>query len=228
MVRDWRRFGNRVLSAWEPAWRFRCSYGFGGGVRIVFIVWEILCCCCGLSLAQTDPAGTVTSSANMAGMPLAIPQSGSNGIGPVGIPLGSTGFPIRGESPVMLSLSRTLTAGNLPAGPSGIPLGATELSNSGSAQVPQIGSAANSSNAMGSRIAASASAGTLPARLFDGRGGNLSNSNSPGSGACTSSGFRASQRSALTQGRSGIGLGAIELSNNGLAGFIAVPTAPGQ
>jgi len=193
-------------------------------MRLVFIVWGALCCAYGLSFAQTDPAGTVTSPANTGGMF----QPVSRGTGPAGIPLGSTGLQMRGESPVMFALRSTLTAGSGPAGQCGIPLGSTELSNPGLTQVPAMASTANCAKLAGTGIAASAAAGTLPPRLFEGPARRLSNSNSSGSNGCATTGFNIFQRGVITQGKSGIGLGTTELTDNGLAGFIAAPTAQGQ
>ena len=194
-------------------------------MRLLFIFWGALCCANGPSFAQTDPAGTVTSPPSAGGMTVGILQPGSKGIGPAGIPLGSTGLQIRGESPVLLSFGGMFATGNVPAGQSGIYLGSRELSNPGLTRVPPTASTANCAKLAGSGIAASAAAGTLPPRLFDGPARKLSNSNSSG---CTRTGFNTFQRGVLTQGKSGIGLGAIELTDNGLAGFIAAPTAQGQ
>jgi hypothetical protein len=190
----------------------------------------------------------LSCQAGWAQAPEAMPSAASSNAltqapGPGGIPLGSTELPTPGESPVILRLGGTLITGRGPAGTSGIALGSTELRNPGLSVAPQMANANDCTNLRGSRIAASTAAGTLPPRLFDGRGGMASQSmetlQSSGKGlisssGCMSYGLGSTQQGIVTPqisrqaaGRAGILGGATELTNGGLSGSIAAtPVSP--
>jgi hypothetical protein len=188
------------------------------------------------ALGQTAgglPASGITS----AGVSPAI-QPDVPDVAPAGIPLGSTELQTHGESPAIIRPGITPLTGTGAPGPSGIPLASTQLTNPGLNPSRRLatpsGCSASASMASPSRA--------LPARLFDGNApqglvygaaGHL-----PGSGmsvsraaslyaGCASLPFQTGavmQQGAPRQGRIGIGMGASELTNNGLSGIIsAVP-----
>jgi hypothetical protein len=167
-------------------------------------------------------------------------QPGVTGVAPAGIPLGSTELQTHGESPAIIRPGITPLTGTGTAGSSGIPLGSTQLTNPGLSPsrrlVTPSGCSASASYGSPSRA--------LPARLFDGNApqglvygtqGQL-----PGSGMATSRAASlyagcaslplqtgiVTQQSSVMLGRTDIGIGATELTNNGLSGIIAA--VPGQ
>jgi hypothetical protein len=159
-------------------------------------------------------------------------------VAPAGIPLGSTELQTHGESPAIIRPGFTPLTGTGATGPSGIPLGSTQLTNPGLSPSRRLvtPSGCSASASMGSPSRA------LPARLFDGNApqglvygapGQL-----PGSGmsvsraaslyaGCSSLPLQTGtvmQQGAPMQGRTGIGMGASELTNNGLSGIVsAIP-----
>jgi hypothetical protein len=176
--------------------------------------------------AQTNALNGLLASGNaFTGLSSAATQPGLRGVGPVGIPLGSTQLETPGESPVIVPLGGTLVTGRGHAGASGIPLASTELINQGLSTRPRASDASSCTS-----VAPSSPSGTLPTRLFDGKGGLGTQGLAAGFSVsnCTSSALSAAQRGiAQTQiasgasGKAGIPLGASEITNNGLGGFAA-------
>jgi hypothetical protein len=177
------------------------------------------------AVAQTAPLNGLSGSGSA--FPGALPamQPGRSA-GRVGIPLGSTGLSMPGESPLILDLGATpVTGKSAPLGASGIPLGSTELSrNAGLSPSPRL----VTPNGCTAIAWTGGSGGRLPQRLFD---GNAGQSWSPGIGAanaCANTGLAVARQGAVTQGaaqgRAGLGLGATELTNGGLSGIVSNPS----
>ncbi len=140
------------------------------------------------------------------------------GVRAAGITLGSTELQTPGESPVILPLGGTLSTGTSPRGQAGIPLASIQLSNPGVSPplrfaTPNGCTVSTTSNPAG---------GALPARLFDGNAGRSMGAGIGASNACTNSGLSTAQQGVVTQGKTGIGFGATELTNNGLADAVSV------
>ena len=146
-------------------------------------------------------------------------------VGATEIPFGSSEAPTPGETPAILGPSGALlpTARNRP-GASGIPLGAAELINPGLSFSPQT----VTSKGCTARGRVTGSTGALPTRLFDGNVGRPAGFSLGASNLCQDMALNTVQQGIVTQSKAGIGLGAIELTNGGLAGSIASPTAQRQ
>jgi hypothetical protein len=209
---------------------------FSVGVRLISPVLLVFAFAIAPASGQTV-SGPPTSGIAFTGAS-SLMQPGATGVAPAGIPLGSTELQTPGESPAIIRPGFTAITGSGAAGPSGIPLGSTQLTNPGLSPSRRLvtPSGCSASASLGSPSRA------LPARLFDGNApqglvygapGQL-----PGSGMATS---RAAslyagcaslplQTGAVTQQgvprTAGIGMGASELTNNGLSGIIS--TVPPQ
>ena len=122
------------------------------------------------------------------------------GVRAAGITLGSTELQTPGESPVILPLGGTLSIGTSTRGQAGIPLASIQLSNPG--ESPPLRFATPNG--------------------FDGNAGRSIGAGIGVSNACTNSGLSTVQQGVVTQGKTGIGFGATELTNNGLAGAVSV------
>jgi hypothetical protein len=207
---------------------------FSVGVRLISPVLLVFAFAIAPASGQTV-SGPPTSGIAFAGGS-SLMQPGVTGVAPAGIPLGSTELQTPGESPAIIRPGFTAITGSGAAGPSGIPLGSTQLTNPGlspsSPLVTPSGCSARASVGSPSRA--------LPSRLFDGNAAQGLTYGAPGQ--LPSAGMGTSRAASLYAGcasgpvqtgavmqqggTAGIGMGASELTNNGLSGIITA--VPGQ